>query len=135
MPSVFKWTEKTNQAALSLAAGATVAEAADKAGVTDRTVYRWQLEPQFSEEVDRLTFITGVANKAERLRMAKRVIVKLGINTNKDLLEWLKFAQSETDGIKLDLAGLYAAFNADDAPVAGSGQGGDGAAADGGKET
>ena len=108
MPSVFKWTEKTNQAALSLAAGATVAEAADKAGVTDRTVYRWQLEPQFSEEVDRLTFLTGIANKAERLRMAKRVIVKLGINTNKDLLEWLKFAQSETDGIKLDLAGLFA---------------------------
>ena len=135
MPSVFKWTEKTNQAALSLAAGATVAEAADKAGVTDRTVYRWQLEPQFSEEVDRLTFLTGIANKAERLRMAKRVIVKLGINTNKDLLEWLKFAQSETDGIKLDFAGLYAALHADDAPVAGSGQGGDGAAADSGKET
>lgn len=99
-------------------------------GVPQRTLYRWMQIPQFSEEVDRLTFLTGVASKAERLRMVKRVIVKLGINTNKDLLEWLKFAQSETDGIKLDFAGLYAALHADGAPMAGSGQGGSGAPAE-----
>ncbi len=29
-----------------------------------------------------------------------------GIETDKDLLDWLKIAQSETDGIKLDLADL-----------------------------
>ena len=42
-------------------------------------------------------------------RMVKRVIVKLGINTNKDLLEWLKFAQSETTGAVSDLADRIAA--------------------------
>ena len=135
LASVFRWTEKANVAALSLAQGETQVEAAEKSGVTSRTLRNWLAIPEFAEEVDRLTFLTGVASKAERLRMAKRVIVKLGINTNKDLLEWLKFAQSETDGIKLDFAGLYAALHADDAPVAGSGQGGDGAAADGGQET
>jgi hypothetical protein len=40
------------------------------------------------------------------------------IRTDRDLLDWLKFAQSETDGIKLDLAKLAAAFGADEAPLA-----------------
>ncbi len=133
--STFIWGEKSNNAAVALANGATQEEAADTAGVSDRTIRRWLQLPEFAEEVDRLTFLTGVASKAERLRMTKRVIVKLGTYTTKDLLEWLKFAQSETDGIKLDFAGLYAALNADDAPVAGSRQDGDGAAADSGKET
>lgn len=122
--SAFQWSEKATQAAIALADGDTQAEAADKAGVSDRTLRRWLLMPEFAEEVDRLTFMTGVANKAARLRLAKRVIVKLGTTTEKDLLDWLKFAQSETDGIKLDLAELRAALTGDDAPVAASRSGG-----------
>ena len=41
--------------------------------------------------------------------------------SNKDILDWLKFAQSETDGVKLDLTSL----TTDDTSVAGSGQNGD----------
>jgi hypothetical protein len=35
------------------------------------------------------------------------------VTTKADLLDWLKFAQSETDGIKLDLARIAAALGAD----------------------
>lgn len=109
--SVFKWTEKATRAALALAAGKTRKEAAEEADVTDRTVYRWLDEPLFSEEVDRLSVMTDIASRAERLRIAKRVVRQMvkddeTIKTERDLLDWLKFAQSETDGVKLDLTAL-----------------------------
>lgn len=110
--SAFRWTEKAENVAIALANGDTQKDAAEKNGVTDRTVRRWLEEPEFSEEVDRLTFLTGIANKAERLRLAKRVINQIGAHTEKDLLDWLKYAQGETDGIQLDLTGLLAAITA-----------------------
>lgn len=119
--SVFKWTAAKERAAFALADGATQVEAAAEAEVTDRTIRLWLQEPDFSAEVDRLTLMTGIATRAARLRQAKRVIAKLGLTTDKDLLDWLKFAQSETDGVKLDLAKLAAAFGADEAPVADGG--------------
>lgn len=118
--SVFKWSENSERAAIALANGETQQSAADRAGVTDRTVRRWLEEPEFSEEVDRLTFLTGVAHKAERLRLAKRVVAQLGIHTEKDLLDWLKYIQGETDGIKLDFAELLDAFHANGDKVAAS---------------
>ena len=41
-----------------------------------------------------------------------RQFVKDGepIPTSKDLLEWLKYAQGETDGVKLDMAMLLEAY-------------------------
>ncbi len=115
MSSVFEWTKKREEAALSLAQGATQAEAAEIAGVSDRTIRNWLNAPEFSEEVDRLTLMTGIANRAERLRVVKRIIkqrVKDGefILSEKDLLDWLKYAQSETDGVKLDMVGLIDAY-------------------------
>lgn len=118
--SGFKWTAARTKAALALADGATQVEAAQEAEVTDRTIRLWLQEPEFAAEVDRLTLMTGMATRAARLRLAKRVIERLGLATDKDLLDWLKFAQSETDGVKLDLAKLAAAFGADAAPVADS---------------
>jgi hypothetical protein len=118
--SALKWTKNREIAAIALAEGDTHAQAAEKADVTDRTIRNWLQEPEFSEEVDRLTFLTGIAHKAERLRMAKRVIARLGIWTEKDLLDWLKYAQSETDGIKLDLSELLTAIATDGDKVAGS---------------
>jgi hypothetical protein len=118
----FKWTEKATAAALALAEGKTRAVAAQESAIGDRTLYRWLQDPEFSAEVDRLTMMTGIASRAERLRITKRVIAKLtdrdiGL-TEKDLLDWLKFAQSETDGIKLDLAKLATALATDETPVA-----------------
>ena len=77
-----------------------------------RTVARWVADPEFSAEVDRLTHMTGIAMRAERLRIVMRVVrqkTKDGVAvTEKDLLDWLKYAQGETDGVKLDLAALIA---------------------------
>jgi len=124
--SDFKWNKSKEAAALSLAAGETQAEAAAEAGVDPRTLYRWLAEPDFAEEVDRLTLMTGIASRAERLRLIKRVVKQMTaddgtLSTNKDLLEWMKLSQAETDGIKLDISQLAAALGADDAPLADGG--------------
>lgn len=109
--SGFKWTASATLAALALAEGQTQMAAAEEADVTDRTIRRWLQEPAFSEEVDRLTLMLGIASRAERIRLAKRAIRQMAhddgtVTTSKDLLEWLKYAQGETDGLKLDLAAL-----------------------------
>jgi len=119
--SHFRWSKKAETAAITLANGHTQEETGDIAGVNRRTIQRWLNNPEFAEEVDRLTFLTGIANKAERLRQAKRVVRSLGISTEKDLLDWLKYVQGETDGVKLDLTELFAALYENDPPVAGSG--------------
>ncbi len=121
--SDFQWTEKASTVALALAQGKTRAEAAQEADITDRTVYRWLQDPTFSEEVDRLSVMVAVASRAERLRIVNRIVRQMvkddrTIRTDKDLLDWLKFAQSETDGAKLDLTKVAAALDAHDASVA-----------------
>jgi uncharacterized protein YpbB len=126
--SGFKWTEKTSRAATLLAEGYTKEQVAAELKVAERTVYRWQADIEFSAEVDRLTLMMGVASRAERVRIAKRVIKsKISddgkIETSKDILDWIKFAQSETDGIKLDLTKLLAAVSGNAPPVAGEGSG------------
>jgi|GEM_PF-5716308 len=109
--SAFKWTKWKSDAAISLAEGHTIKEVAKQIKKNERTVYRLKADMEFTQEVDRLSLMIGVASRAERLRIAQRVarqlVDKKGIVlTEKDLLDWLKFAQSETDGIKLDLTSL-----------------------------
>lgn len=129
--AVYIWTAKKSQAAMLFAEGFTYKQVAEKAKLGERTLYRWMNDIEFSSEVDRLSLMVGIASKAERLRLAKRFIrSKLENNgtpiSEKDFLDWLKFAQSETDGVKLDIASLFAAIGAYDASVADSGPGGDG---------
>lgn len=110
--SAFRWTEKKGEAAMLLAQGYTQQQVAEMQGVTDRAIRLWLAEVEFSQEVDRLSLMIGVAARAERLRIAQRIVrdkMSHGIlASDKDLLDWLKFAQSETDGIKLDLAAAFA---------------------------
>jgi hypothetical protein len=109
MSSAFRWDEKKSLAAVELAQGKTQQEVAGIVEVSDRAIRKWIAEPDFSAEVDRLSLMVGIASRAERLRLAMRVVrQKTGqeIETDKDLLDWLKFAQSETDGIKLDLTAI-----------------------------
>ena len=113
--SLFRWTPKRDKAALALADGDTQEQAAKKAGVTRRTILRWLDNPEFSNEVDRLTFMTGVATRAGRLKIAKKVVQGRVENysypiSKADLLDWLKFLQGETDGINLNLATLLEAY-------------------------
>lgn len=125
MVSAFEWTEERSRAAMMLAEGRTQAEVSEEVNVTDRTIRNWLNDETFAAEVDRLSLMLGVASRAERLRLANRVIrqkVKDGVaETEKDLLDWVKFAQSETDGVKLDLTKLAAALAQNGASLAGAG--------------
>ena len=91
---------------MGLADGKTQQQVADDCDVSRRTIVRWLEHPEFAAEVDRLTLLTGIALRAERLRIVKRVIRQSvkddqEIKTAKDILEWLKHAQSETNGTDL----------------------------------
>ena len=111
----FEWTAERAQAAVLLAQGYTQQEVADVIEVSRVTINRWHANIDFSAEVDRLSLMVDVASRAERLRIAMRVVREKttgGIETEKDLLDWLKFAQSETDGIKLDMVKLVEAQGA-----------------------
>lgn len=120
--SGFKWTKKKSKVAIDLSLGFTIEETAERNDITERSIYIWKTKVAFSAEVDRLSLMTDIAGRAERLRIAKKMIRKLGYNSKKDILEWLKYAQGETDGIKLDLAAIAEAI----ALVADSGSGGAG---------
>jgi len=121
--SHFKWNPKRQKAALILAEGYTQEETARQIGCTRKTIQRWYADIEFSTEVDRLSLMVGIASRAERLRLAMKVIrqkvAKEGaIQTEKDLLDWIKFAQSETDGAKLDLAAVLEAMESTEGPGA-----------------
>jgi predicted GIY-YIG superfamily endonuclease/predicted transcriptional regulator len=120
----FAWNDQRSRAAVLLASGATRNEVATECGVNRQTIFNWLHHPDFSAEIDRLSLMIGIASRAERLRLAMRVLkskMKDGVlQSDKDALEWLKFAQSETDGVKLDLTKL-AALAQNEAPVADSG--------------
>lgn len=110
----FRWTNKASEAARRLADGETFEAVAQRVGVGEATLYRWKKNhPEFGAEIDRLTLLTGMSTRAVRVREAKRIVAdKLG-KSEKDLLDWLKYLQSETDGTKFDsefLAKLVAAF-------------------------
>jgi len=114
MVAQFHWTQKRRDAAVGLAEGKTQQEVAREAEASRRTICYWLEEPEFSAEVDRLSQMIGIAGKAERMRIAMRTVRQKvkgeTVETNKDLLDWLRFAQSETDGVKLDLTKLAASF-------------------------
>lgn len=103
----FIWTEQRSQVAVLLANGHTVTKAAKDAGVSRQTIHEWLRIPEFAVEVDRLTLLCDVANRAYRLRIAMRMVRKKEKHSDKDLLEWLKYAQSETDGANLNLSALF----------------------------
>lgn len=102
----FHWTPKRTKAALALAEGQSQQAVADEIGVCRKTICNWLCVTAFAAEVDRLSCMIDVASRAERLRIVMRVVrQKVRADgtpeTEKDLLDWLKFAQSETTGIKL----------------------------------
>ena len=108
--SGFGWTPKRHAAAVGLGIGRKQEQVAEEVGVSDRTIRRWLQAPEFAAEVDRLTLESDIAAKARRLRIVKRLarqrIDRDGyVHSNADLLDILKFAKSETDGLKLGLIG------------------------------
>lgn len=102
----FQWTKNKELAAFALAEGQTRKEAAVTANISESTIYRLLTVPEFSAEVDRLSLMIDIASKAERLRLARRVVrqkLDQEVLSDKDLLDWLKFAREEVEGIRLDI--------------------------------
>ena len=106
MSTQFHWSSKRHKAALALAEGQSQQAVADAIGVCRKTISNWLCVTEFAAEVDRLSCMIDISSRAERLRIAMRV-VRQKVHTDgrlvsyKDLLDWLKYAQSETTGIKV----------------------------------
>lgn len=123
------WNHGADQIALLLAEGYLAKDVARMMDISDQTISNLRKHPEFLDEVDRLTLMTGIATKAHRLRLAKAAIRKfveerdgeIVIKTKADLLEWLKYAQSETDGVRLDLSQFFAAIAPAEKLMAGEG--------------
>jgi hypothetical protein len=106
MSAQFHWSEKRHKAALALAEGQSQQAVAEAIGVCRKTICNWLCVTAFAAEVDRLSCMIDIASRAERLRMAMRVVRQKvradgTVETDRDVLDWLKYAQSETTGIKL----------------------------------
>ena len=106
MPTQFHWSSERYKAALALAEGHSQQAVAEAIGVCRKTICNWLCVPEFAEEVDRLSCMIDISSRAERLRMAMRAVRQKvredgTVETDKDVLDWLKFAQSETTGIRL----------------------------------
>lgn len=93
----FRWTARRRLAAVMLGSGDTAKGAAAVLRVDRKTVERWGSRPEFAAEVERHAVAFDLARRAARVRMAKRIVARLGDTTNKDLLDWLKYIASETD--------------------------------------
>lgn len=122
----WQWDDRKSLAARLLGEGHTIVEVARILRLNRKTIDRWLDRVEFAQEVDRLSCMVDVAGRAFRLRVAMRAIRKKikgsQVRTRADVLNWLKYAQSETDGIKLDLTSLLESH----ASVADSGQAGAG---------
>lgn len=129
MITPWEWNEKRSAAALMLAEGKTEQDTAETLELERKTLWNWKQVPEFAAEIDRLSLMIGIASRAERLRIAMRVarqkVKDESVATDKDLLDWLKFAQSETDGVKLDLSKLAAAFSDAETSLADRGSAGE----------
>ena len=106
MSTQVHWSPKRHTAALALAEGQSQQAVAEAIGVCRKTICNWLCVTEFLAEVDRLSCMIDIASRAERLRIAMRAVrQKVRADgtpeTEKDMLDWLKFAQSETTGIKL----------------------------------
>lgn len=111
--TTFKWDSKASEVAILLGRGYTYDEVTAEIAISKKTIVKWMKDPEFAAEVDRLSLISDIANRAYRLRMAMRIVRQKQGKSQRDLLEWMKFAQSETDGTKLDLAALFANLEGD----------------------
>src|ERR1044072_9359266 len=106
MSTQFQWTSTRQKAALALAEGQSQQAVAEATGVCRKTICNWLCVTEFVAEIDRLSCMIDIASRAERLRMAMRAVRQKvradgTVETDKDVLDWLKYAQSETTGIKL----------------------------------
>lgn len=124
----WRWDEQKSIAARAMGEGYTQKEAAEAAGVHPKTVNNWWLKsPEFAAEVDRCSMMFDVASKAHRNRLLMKAIRQFvredgNLRTGDDtLLDYIKEARLNTDGVKVDILTQLAAIDAETGSVAGSG--------------
>lgn len=100
------------------AQGHLTKETAEAVLVSRPSIEQWKCDTVFSTQVDHLSWLIDIADRSERLRIAMRnVRDKVSderLETKADLLDWLKYAQSEINGIKLNLTALLSNSPSDD---------------------
>ena len=74
MSTQFHWSSKRTKAALALAEGQSQQSVAESIGVCRKTICNWLCVTAFAAEVDRLSCMIDIASRAERLRIAMRVV-------------------------------------------------------------
>ena len=116
------WSDEQSRAAVMLAEGYTKADVSREIGVHASTITRWTQNEEFAEEVDRLSLMYGLASKAERMRLIKRAAREFERDGKPDvsgftLLDLLKEARMQTEGVKLDILSILTA-NQQEEPAA-----------------
>jgi len=92
-------TSSQRYAAELLADGHSHKEVSEMLDISITTLNRWIRNPDFQSLVDELTVASGLAQKAERIRIAKQVVKQKMQSdrwSKKDLLDWLEFIRDET---------------------------------------
>ena len=92
------WDGRKETAARMIFEGKKVKEVALALGVSERQIYRWKSEEEFSLfQNDYLNHSRG--EYLLRAKQAARAAMKQDKPTRRDLLDWLKFISAETDKI------------------------------------
>jgi hypothetical protein len=94
----FVWDETKLKAAELIAKGENRQGIAKQLSISDRTLRRWAGHPDFQQKIDEIIAEIDIAQKGERIKIAKKVIrQKLNQKnlSDKDLLDWLKYVGEE----------------------------------------
>jgi len=114
--NVFQWTQAQSDAAVMLATGTPKKHIIEQLGIARTTLWNWEQNPVFSIEVDKLSLMHGLASKAYRMRMIQEAVKSF---KNKDdswnttgttLLEWIKEARMQMEGVSLNIVSQLATF-------------------------
>ena len=102
------WNEDRAKACCMLAEGKSITLVAKEIGCSADTIDAWRGAPEFAAEVDRLTLMTGIALPAHRMRIIKaaidqRIAEDGTVLSKKDILEWMKLANEEMEGVRTTL--------------------------------
>lgn len=99
--AVFVWDEVKQKVAEAIAKGdRSVKDILTEFKITDRVYYTWKKHPEFQRKIDEILQDIDIAQKSERIKIAKKVIRQKLENdakdlSKKDLLDWLKYVGEE----------------------------------------
>lgn len=101
LPQVMDLTGLQIKAIELLAGGMSTNEVGEEIERDGSTIRRWRQDPKFANQLELAILNQGASLRAERIRLAKKMLRKIGTeNTKADPVDILRYIQSETDGAK-----------------------------------